>query len=86
MPKQAADHLSRRLAVAVGLHQVLAWGTTFYVSAVVLDAVARDLGATRTSLLVGFSGALIVGPDPEIWSGWSANFSGTLNPMEGWVP
>ena len=60
MPKQAADHLSRRLTVALGLHQVVAWGTTFYIPAVILDAVARDLGATRTSLLVGFSGALIV--------------------------
>ncbi len=60
MSEQPVGHLSRRLTVALGLHQLLAWGTTFYAPAVILEAVAGDLGATRTSLLAGFSGALIV--------------------------
>jgi len=26
---------------------------------------------------------VLIGPDPENWSDWSASFSGTVNPKEG---
>ncbi len=60
MPERAACHLPRRLTLALGLHQLLAWATTYYAPAVILEDVARDLHASRATLLAGFSGALIV--------------------------
>lgn len=57
MLERTADRLSRRLTVAVGLHQLLARRAIFYTLAVILEAVARDLGATRGSFLARFLGA-----------------------------
>ena len=51
---------TRRLTVALGANQLLSWGTTFYLPAVVSGAAARDLHTTSASILGGFSWALLV--------------------------
>ncbi|TPG52284.1 MFS transporter [Roseomonas nepalensis] len=60
MPDQVGISLARRLTLALGVHQLLAWATTFYVPAVILREVTKDLGTTPAALLAGFSGALLV--------------------------
>ncbi len=51
---------SRRLAAALGVVQVLAWGTTYYLPAIIAGPVAHSLGQSRTAVLGAFSWALIV--------------------------
>ena len=51
---------TRPLTVALGANQLLSWGTTFYLPAVVCGAAARDLHTTSASILGGFSWALLV--------------------------
>ncbi len=51
---------TRRLGLALGLTQLIAWGTTFYLPAVVLGVVTRDLGGSRTATVGALSWALIV--------------------------
>ncbi|MCC6720302.1 MAG: MFS transporter [Acetobacteraceae bacterium] len=52
--------LQRRLSLTLGVTQLLAWGTTYYVPATMIDAVAADLGASRTVLLGAFSWAVLI--------------------------
>lgn len=52
--------LQRRLSLTLGFTQLLAWGTTYYVPATMVDAVAADLGASRTVLLGAFSWAVLI--------------------------
>ena len=52
--------LARRLALALGTTQILAWSTTFYIPATMLGAAAETLGASRTWLLAAFSWSLLV--------------------------
>ena len=52
--------LQRRLALTLGFTQLLAWGTTYYVPATMIGAVADDLGASRTVLLGAFSWAVLI--------------------------
>jgi MFS family permease len=51
---------TRRLTLAIGFTQTLAWATTYYVPATMVGAAADDLGVSRTLLLGGFSLALLV--------------------------
>ena len=46
--------MARRLAIALGTTQILAWSTTFYIPATMLGAVSESLGASRTMLLAAF--------------------------------
>lgn len=52
--------LQRRLSLTLGFTQLLAWSTTYYVPATMADAVATDLGASRTVLLGAFSWAVLI--------------------------
>ena len=51
---------TKRLTIALGTNQLLSWGTTFYLPAVISGAAARDLHTTSASILGGFSWALLV--------------------------
>ena len=51
---------ARRLSLVLGLTQTLAYVTSYYVPAVVTAGVARDLDASPTLLLGGFSWAMLV--------------------------
>ncbi len=50
----------RRLALALGTTQTLAWATTFYIPATMMGAAAAELGTSRTTLLAAFSWSLLV--------------------------
>ena len=52
--------MARRLAIALGTTQILAWSTTFYIPATMLGAVSDSLGASKTMLLAAFSWSLLV--------------------------
>ncbi len=52
--------LSRRLALVLGVTQLLAWATTYYTPAVVTAAAAASMHASPTALLGGFSWALLI--------------------------
>ena len=52
--------LTRRLSLVLGLTQLIAWGSTFYLPAVILGVVTRDLGGSRTATVGALSWALIV--------------------------
>jgi hypothetical protein len=49
-----------RLTVAIGVAQVLAWATSYYIPATMAGAAAESLGTSRTVLLGGFSWALLI--------------------------
>lgn len=51
------DH---RLALVIGFNQLLSWGTTFYLPAVVAGAVAGGLGASRVAVVGAFSWSLLI--------------------------
>jgi MFS family permease len=48
------------LTLALGLTQTLAWATTYYVPATMVGAAAQEFGVSRTVLLGGFSGGMLV--------------------------
>jgi MFS family permease len=52
--------LRRRLAVALGLNQLLSWGSSFYLPAVIADPAARSIGASHFAVLGAFTLALLV--------------------------
>ncbi len=52
--------LGRRLSLALGLTQTLAWATTFYLPAVLIRPVATATGLSPTLLVGGFSWALLI--------------------------
>ena len=52
--------LQRRLGFALGITQVLAWATTFYIPATMMGAASEQLGLSRAVLLGGFSWSLLV--------------------------
>lgn len=52
--------LGRRLALVLGITQLLAWATIYYVPAVATAAAAADLHESPTALLGGFSWALLI--------------------------
>jgi predicted MFS family arabinose efflux permease len=61
-----------RAATALGVSQTLAWGSTFYVPAMLADAVAQDLGTTPSRVFLALSLALLI--------------SGALGPAAGrWI-
>jgi len=60
---------TRRLTLAIGFTQTLAWATTYYIPATMVGAASADLGASRTLLLGGFSLALLVCGLSSPWVG-----------------
>jgi len=61
--------MQRRLALTLGITQVLAWGTTYYVPATMVGAVSEELGASRQLLLGGFSWAVLLSGLCAPWIG-----------------
>ncbi|MGE0357983.1 MAG: MFS transporter [Burkholderiales bacterium] len=50
----------RRLIAALGVTQVVSWGSVYYAFAVVMEAVQRDLGASAPATVGAYSAALLV--------------------------
>jgi hypothetical protein len=51
---------TRRVTLAIGCTQTLAWATTYYIPATMAGAAAAEFGASRAVMLGGFSLALLV--------------------------
>jgi MFS family permease len=49
-----------RIVAALGLAQTLAWGSTYYLPAILAEPMARDLGIDTGTVFLGFSAALVV--------------------------
>jgi MFS family permease len=56
----AAVGKTRSLTLALGVNQLIAWGTVFYVPAVIVGAAAADLGISQAAVVGGFSWALLL--------------------------
>jgi hypothetical protein len=50
----------RRLGLVLGVNQLLSWGMTFYLPAVIAIPAARDLGVSAFALLGAFSVSLLI--------------------------
>ena len=50
----------RRVTIVLGLTQTLAWASSYYLPAILADAIARDLGLSSTAVFAAFSAALLV--------------------------
>ncbi len=50
----------RRIVVTLGLTQIVAWGGSYYLPAVLARPMAADLGASETAVMGAFSGALLL--------------------------
>ncbi len=48
-----------RVVVALGVTQLISWGTTYYLPAVIGEAMARDLGLSRAEIFSGIAITLI---------------------------
>ena len=51
---------SRRLTLAVGTNQVISWGVSFYLPAIIAAPAAASLAASRVAVVGGISWALLV--------------------------
>src|SRR5690606_28337975 len=52
--------ISRRTVLALGISQLVCWGISYYVVGVFGEAMAADLGFSRSLVHGGFSAALLV--------------------------
>lgn len=50
----------RRVVLVLGLTQTLAWGSTYYLPAILAEPMARDLGVSTGNVFAAFSCALIL--------------------------
>lgn len=72
-----ADSPSRRTAaggswhllVALGITQIVSWGSIYYAFALLLEPLQRDLGAGRSEVAGAFSSALLVSGVCAMWIG-----------------
>ena len=49
-----------RIVVPLGISQIVAWASSFYLPAILADAIARDLGLTANWIFGAFSAALVI--------------------------
>ena len=52
--------LARRLSLGLGLSQMVSWGTSFYLPAVIAGIAARSLRVSEAAILGGFSWAVLL--------------------------
>ncbi|MCM2327077.1 MAG: MFS transporter [Lysobacter sp.] len=61
MPEtDAAEGRRWRVVAALGVTQIVSWGSVYYAFAVVMDAAGRDLGASPPAVVGAYSAALLV--------------------------
>lgn len=59
----------RRTVVALGTAQTLAWGSTYYLPAMLAPAIARDLNIAAPTVFGAFSAALVISAVVGPWAG-----------------
>ena len=52
--------LRTRIVLSLGTAQTLAWGSTYYLPAILAEPIARDLGVTTGNVFGAFSLALLI--------------------------
>lgn len=60
MPHARADAFSWRIVVALGITQIVSWGTLYYAIALLIDPLSRAVQATPATVVGAFSVALLV--------------------------
>lgn len=60
VPQAAAGGRSWQLLVALGVTQIVSWGSIYYAFALLLEPLQRDLGAGKSEIAGAFSVALLV--------------------------
>ncbi|ARU03528.1 hypothetical protein CCO03_01465 [Comamonas serinivorans] len=56
----AADRERRRIVITLGIAQTFAWGSTYYLPAILATPMAADLGVTASFVFAAFSMSLLV--------------------------
>src|ERR1700759_1716128 len=51
---------SLRVVLALGTAQTLAWGSSYYLPAILADPIARDLGISSNWFFAAFSASLVI--------------------------
>jgi len=59
-PHPAANSRAWQLLVALGVTQIVSWGSIYYAFALLLEPLQRDLGAGKSEIAGAFSAALLV--------------------------
>jgi hypothetical protein len=59
----------RRVVTALGLAQIMAWGSSYYLLAVLARPIAADTGWPLAWVVAGLSGALVTGGSVSTWVG-----------------
>ena len=67
--ESAAPAASWPLLVALGITQIVSWGSIYYAFALLLEPLQRDLGAGRSEIAGAFSAALLVSGLCATWIG-----------------
>lgn len=70
-----------RLVAVLGLTQLLGWGSTFYLPPLLGEAMARDLGLSRTMVFGGVTVMVLVGALTSPWIGRYCDREGVRNPL-----
>jgi len=73
----------KRLVTALGFTQLLGWGSTFYLPAIIGDAMARDLGLSRAVIYGGVTVMVLVGAVTAPMVGRFADRNGVRWPLAG---
>lgn len=71
-----ADQFDPRLIAALGITQIISWGTLYYSFSLLLDPLQTELGATRGAVAGAFSCALIAGGAVTAWIGRAIDRAG----------
>jgi MFS family permease len=68
-PNPAAAGPAWRLLIALGITQIVSWGSIYYAFALLLEPLQHDLGASRSEIAGAFSAALLVSGLCATWIG-----------------
>jgi predicted MFS family arabinose efflux permease len=64
-----ATHSPRRVVLALGTAQTVAWASSFYLPTLLAEPMARDLGITPPTVFAALSAALVIGALVSPWAG-----------------
>jgi MFS family permease len=56
----SGDNRTLRVVVPLGVTQTIAWGSSYYICAILAEPIARDLAVTPTYVYAALSGALVI--------------------------
>lgn len=65
----AADSRQWQLLIALGVTQIISWGSIYYAFALLLEPLQRDLGFDKSAIAGAFSAALLVSGVCATWIG-----------------